>query len=80
MSKRKAFQGQCAVGPQGRDDGAKKDEYHRSDDIIKSSQVSKWQRGRYFRERQSDKGVDFGGQIQGFKGTVDVPVPQVGDV
>jgi hypothetical protein len=37
MTKRKVFQGQCAVGPQDRDEGAKKDEYHGRDDIIESS-------------------------------------------
>jgi hypothetical protein len=37
MPERKVFQGQCAVGPQGRDEGVKKGEYHRSDDITESS-------------------------------------------
>jgi hypothetical protein len=37
MPKRKVFQDRCAVEPRGRDEGAKKNECHRSDDIIESS-------------------------------------------
>ena len=37
MAKREVLKDQRAVGPQDRDEGAKKDEYHRSDDIIKPS-------------------------------------------
>jgi hypothetical protein len=37
MTERKVFEGQCAMEPQGGDEDEKKDEYHKSDDIIESS-------------------------------------------